>query len=208
VGGGDYQEEAEALVNISSSSMGSGCNSSMWDDECGVCGEGGGQLLCCEGGDCTAVYHKTCIGLVTSITANIVVGRQQRRKLQLLQQLPMTIMTTKMIITITTTVMCDDLQVEACAPREVCVWVVQRQAAVEAAGKQSHCTVLMLLLFSFFMATTRNRSHDAAFLIVACVQVEKMKCKLLDLEAKQSDDCDTSEGGDSLGLQTQVCVCR
>jgi hypothetical protein len=38
-------------------------------------------------------------------------------------------------------------------------------------------------------------------------QVEKAKCKLLDLEAKQSDDCDTSEGDDSHGLQTQVHTC-
>jgi hypothetical protein len=43
-------------------------------------------------------------------------------------------------------------------------------------------------------------------LLTVCVQVEKVKCKLLDLEAKQSDDCDTSEGDDSHGLQTQVCV--
>ena len=57
------------------------------------------------------------------------------------------------------------------------------------------------------MTTTHNCSHDAAVLIGTCMQVEKMKCKLLDLEAKQSDDCDTSEGEDSHGLQTQVCAC-
>jgi hypothetical protein len=43
-------------------------------------------------------------------------------------------------------------------------------------------------------------------LLTVCIQVEKVKCKLLDLEAKQSDDCDTSEGDDSHGLQTQVCA--
>ena len=67
--------------------------------------------------------------------------------------------------------------------------------------------LLLLLFMTMPMTTTHNCSHDAAVLIGACMQVEKMKCKLLDLEAKQSDDCDTSEGEDSLGLQTQVCAC-
>ena len=43
-----------------------------------------------------------------------------------------------------------------------------------------------------------------AGLCVTLMQVEKSKCRLLDLEAQQSDDHDTSEGGDSHGLQTQV----
>jgi hypothetical protein len=43
-----------------------------------------------------------------------------------------------------------------------------------------------------------------AGLCVTLRQVEKSKCRLLDLEAQQSDDHDTSEGGDSHGLQTQV----
>jgi len=36
------------------------------------------------------------------------------------------------------------------------------------------------------------------------MQVEKAKCKLLDLEAQQSDDCETSEGSEGYGLQTQA----
>ncbi len=54
-------------------------------------------------------------------------------------------------------------------------------------------------------------SNDGMLLLIkTTLQVEKSKCKLLDLEAQQSDDHDTSEGGDSYGLQTQVqptCNC-
>ncbi len=57
-GSGGGREEAEEVIDIS----GSECSSTMWDDECGVCGEAGGQLLCCEGGGCSAVFHKACIG--------------------------------------------------------------------------------------------------------------------------------------------------
>ena len=54
---------------------------------------------------------------------------------------------------------------------------------------------LLLLLMVMVMMMT---------LSVTLRQVEKSKCRLLDLEAQQSDDHDTSEGGDSHGLQTQV----
>ena len=50
------------VVGVSSGSSSAG-SCSAWDDECGVCGEGEGELLCCEGGGgCTAVFHKACIG--------------------------------------------------------------------------------------------------------------------------------------------------
>ncbi len=51
--------------------------------------------------------------------------------------------------------------------------------------------MLLLMMLSMMIALT-------------LMQMEKRKCKLLDLEAQQSDDHDTSEGGDSCGPQTQV----
>jgi hypothetical protein len=57
----ELQRRGQSPVIVSSSSAHS---SSMWDDECGVCGKSDGQLLCCEGGGCSAVFHKACIGWV------------------------------------------------------------------------------------------------------------------------------------------------
>jgi hypothetical protein len=54
---------ADAVVCVSSS-ISSACSSSWWEDECGVCGMEGGQLLCCEAGGCSKVFHKACIGCV------------------------------------------------------------------------------------------------------------------------------------------------
>ncbi len=82
------------------------------------------------------------------------------------------------------------LQFKTCAERKVYLRVVQRAAAVAYAGAlfKTKPAIIMLLLL----------------LLLILPQVEKAKCKLLDLEAKQSDDCDTSEGDDSHGPQTQV----
>jgi hypothetical protein len=57
--------DAIQISSSSSSSSSMAGSSSAWDDECGVCGNGHGQLLCCEGeAGCTRVFHKACIGCV------------------------------------------------------------------------------------------------------------------------------------------------
>ena len=78
-------------------------------------------------------------------------------------------------------------QAETCAKRQVRVHYMSGKAPVAAAGASHNDNGMLLLL-------------------MLLLQVEKCKCKLLDLEAQQSDDHDTSEGGDSCDLQTQVLL--